>query len=522
MNEKNIESGISYIGIEVPPYVVTADVIAEREKVPKEKIEKGLLIREFRFPGEADTIVTLAANNLLKFAENIVKNDLLYNKYKESRIGSIYFATESSPEQSRPVAMAVLELVEPILYERMNNAPEGSREKEVYRMLLEDFRYSDSFEVKFACTADAKIINLANQAIGPYSKGVVIIGSDEAIYDSSKAKNAEPTQGAASSLVYITKDPLIATIDKRAIHYNLPAYDFFKPDEHTPRVPSGYGSEVDYVVTIGSAIEKFEKEFGLPLDYYIVSHVPFPKEAIYLASFLYTHYLRKNGKMEELEKEIGEKEPLGDAKSAIELIRRVAAEYRNDSKNGDLIRYIAEDERIKRLWQFHKKVRETEGFKKFVKDLGIEYAIEIPSIVGNSYNNSIVVATASLLLNAPELKSIVWASYGSGSGTTVTVLQPKELSKEKLQSLIDISSLKRRTELSLDEYTDLHNKLISDTEYKRGLEAVRRGRTLVENDKDTLGNKFDDRGFKLLGIREDGIGRYSYNGKELKLMPIIL
>ena len=517
----DVESGITFCSIEVPRPVVTAGVIAEREKVPKEKIEKGLLIKEFRFPGESDTIITLAANNLLKFAENIVKNDLLYKKYKKNRIGGIYFATESSTEQSRPGSMAVLELVEPILYERMNNA-KGSREKEVYRMLLEDFRYVDSLEVKFACTAEAKGINLANQTIGLKSKGIVVIGSDVAIYDSNKAKNAEPTQGAASSLVYITKDPLIATIDKRAVHYNLPAYDFFKPDEHTPRVPSGYGSEVDYVVTIGSAIEKFEKEYGLPLDYYIVSHVPFPKEAIYLASFLYTHYLRKEGKIEKLEKEIGEKEPLGEAKSAIELIRKVAAEYRNDSKNIDLIRYIANDERIKQLWQFHKKVRETEGFKEFVKDLGIEYAIELPSIVGNSYNNSIVVATASLLLNAPELKPIVWASYGSGSGTTVTVLQPKKLSKEELQSLIDISSLKRRTELSLDEYTNLHNKLIEDTEYKRGLEAIRRGKTLVDNDKEILGDKFDEKGFKLLGIGEDGIGRYSYNGKEVKLMPIIL
>jgi len=518
----DVESGITFCSVEVSRPVVTAGVIAEREKVPKEKIEKGLLIKEFRFPGESDTIITLAANNLLRFAENIVKNDLLYKKYKENRIGGVYFATESSTEQSRPSSMAVLELVEPILYERMNNAPEGSREKEVYRMLLEDFRYSDSFEAKFACTAEAKIINLANQTIGPYSKGIVVIGSDVAIYDSKKAKNAEPTQGAASSLVYITKNPLIATIDKRAIHYNLPAYDFFKPDEHTPRVPSGYGSEVDYVVTIGSAMEKFEEEYGLPSDYYIVSHVPFPKEAIYLASFLYTHYLRKEGKIEGLEKEIGEKEPLGEAKSAIELIRKVSAEYRNDSKNGDLIIYIANDERIKRLWQFHKKVRETEGFKKFIKDLGIEYAIELPSIVGNSYNNSIVIATASLLLNAPELKPIVWASYGSGSGTTVTVLQPKELDKEALQSLIDISSLKRRTELSLDEYTNLHNKLIDDTEYKRGLEAIRRGRTLVDNDKEILGNKFDEQGFKFLGLREDGIGRYSYNGEEVKLMPIIL
>jgi len=101
-------------------------------------------------------------------------------------------------------------------------------------------------------------------------------------------------------------------------------------------------------------------------------------------------------------------------------------------------------------------------------------------------------------------------------------LQPKKLSKEELQSLIDISSLKRRTELSLDEYTNLHNKLIEDTEYKRGLEAVRRGLTLVDNDKKILGDKFDEKGFKLLGIGEDGIGRYSYNGKEVKLMPIIL
>jgi len=45
---------------------------------------------------------------------------------------------------------------------------------------------------------------------------------------------------------------------------------------------------------------------------------------------------------------------------------------------------------------------------------------------------------------------------------------------------------------------------------------------LVDNDKEMLGNKFDEHGFKLLGIGEDGIGRYSYNGKEVKLMPIIL
>ncbi|MGC9099099.1 MAG: hypothetical protein ACP5HW_00940, partial [Candidatus Micrarchaeia archaeon] len=197
-----MESGISYIGIEVPPYVVTAEVISKREGVPKEKITKGLLVNEFRFPGEADTIVTLAANNLLSFAENIIKNDLLYEHYKKYRINGIYFATESSTENSRPASMAVLEIVEPIIYERMQNAEEGTREKEVYSMLLRDFRYSDSYEAKFACTAEAKLINLLNQSINGIPRGAIVIGSDTAIYDSSKAKNAEPTQGAASSLVY--------------------------------------------------------------------------------------------------------------------------------------------------------------------------------------------------------------------------------------------------------------------------------------------------------------------------------
>ncbi|MGC8776833.1 MAG: hypothetical protein ACP5P2_02730 [Candidatus Micrarchaeia archaeon] len=515
-----MESGISYIGIEVPPYVVTAEVISNKEGVPKEKITKGLLVNEFRFPGEADTIITLAANNLLSFVENIIKNDLLYEHYKKYRINGIYFATESSTENSRPASMAVLEIVEPIIYERMQNAGEGTREKEVYSMVLNDFRYSDSYEAKFACTAEAKLINLLNQSINGIPRGAIVIGSDTAIYDSSKAKNAEPTQGAASSLVYLTPQPLIAKIEKESVHYNFPAYDFYKPDEHTPRVPSGYGSEVDYVVTIGSAFEEYERLYGLPEEYYIVSHVPFSKEAIYLASFLYTHHLRVSGRIHELEKEIG-KEPLGSSRSEIELIRLVSSKYQEEGNQEEIIEYIAKSPEIKALWEYHKKVRETTGFKKFIEEKGVLYAILLPSQIGNSYNNSIVVATASLLLNAPKYKPIIWASYGSGSGTTINKLIPVERSREEMASLINIKSLERRIELSEKEYEKLHEKLIEDTEYKRGLEALRRGTTLKENDKRTLGPKYNEDGFKLVSINENGIGSYTYNGKKIKKMPII-
>jgi len=513
-------SGISYIGLEVPKYVVTADTIATILNSPVDKIRQGLLVNEFRFAGESDTIVTIAANNLLKFAEHVATDEALFNHYKQHRIQGIYVATETSVEGSRPVSMAILELVEPIIKEKLDNAT--GMEKEAYEMLLEDFRRSDSFETKFACTALLKTVQLVNNSVNHGElEGALVIGTDIALYDSAKAKNAEATQGAASTLLYITKDPLLVKISKNATHYNLPAYDFYKPDEHTPRVPSGYGSEVAYVITVASAFKEFESRFELPEDFYAISHVPFPKEAYYLSSILYLHMLRKQGKINELEEKIGKKEPIEGHNNVLELFKEVIRAYNNDGDSKDLVAYLSTNKIIDALWKYHKEVRLTEDFKRFAEEKGLDKAIQIPSKVGNSYNNSIMVALTSLLRNADRKKPIIMMSYGSGAGSTVTRYDPVRIGKET-EPYIDISSLETRIELSAEEYQKLHERLIMGDEFERGKEAYENGTTLTEKDASVLNSKFSNDGFKLLYVDSEGKGHYTFNGRPIKAMPIVL
>ena len=512
-------SGISYIGLDVPRYVVTADTIATIQNSPAEKIRQGLLVNEFRFAGESDTVVTLAANNLLRFVEHVANNSELLNHYKRHRIRGIYLATETSVEGSRPLSMAVLEIVEPIIKKKLDSA--AGMQKEAYEMLLEDFRMSDSFETKFACTALLKTIQLVNNSVELGTlEGALVIGTDIALYDSAKAKNAEATQGAASTLLYITRDPLLVKISANSTHYNLPTYDFYKPDEHTPRVPSGYGSEVAYVITVASAFKAFEEKFGIPEDFYAISHVPFPKEAYYLASILYVHLLRSKGKISELEQQLGEKEPIGNASNALELFTKVVRSYADKANGEDLVEHLSNSEEIAKLWAFHKKVRQTEGFNKFAREIGLDKAIGLPSRIGNSYNNSIIVALMSLLRSAEKIKPIIMMSYGSGAGSTVTIYEPLRIGKEA-EKYMDISSLENRIEISIEEYKELHERLIRKNEFERGKEAYANSKTLEERDRQVLKNKFSNEGFKLLYVDESGRGHYAFNGEKVKSMPIL-
>jgi len=299
----------------------------------------------------------------------------------------------------------------------------------------------------------------------------------------------------------------------------MPSDDFYKSNEHTPHVPSGVGSEVNYVFDISSAVERYEQKFGLPMKFYIVSHVPFPKEAVYLAPFLFMHMYRRMGLVEGIESKLGMKEPLYGEKNSRALLAKAVSEYADSDANVGIAEWLASNKKVKELWSFHKALREKklEEFEAFKESIGLSYSLKLPSEVGNSYNNSMWVALASLLLNAKEKKPVMLASYGSGSGTTVRLgkmmLDP---GSEQMKRLIDIQPLMRGRELSVEEYRELHSNMIANEEHDTN------GKDRIQMDKEALRDKYDESLFKLVRYEENRKGVYQFNGKIVKSGPIVL
>lgn len=503
------------------------------EIIPEGKIKKGLMIEEFRFPGYSDTVTTVAANAFLRFLTNLTTNEELREKYDNYGIDGFYGASESRDELSKPLPMDVLELVEPVVFTQ-----NGYAVKETLKEVSRDLRFSDSFEAKFACTALAKLAHIVSTSIQSGAmNSAVVMSSDFGLYDPSKAEDARPTQGMAAVLLYITRDPLLVSLDRRAAHYNLPAYDFFKHGEHTPRVPFGFGSQVDNLLNSGSALERYEELYGLPKKYFVVGHLPNPKQAYYNSSPLHVHRERKAGRLSKLEEELGEKEPIGGARTSLEFLRNVVREYNSaGNQSKDIIESFDSHPGIEKLWDFHKKVRGTEGFTKFSEQIGLQYSLIRPAKVGNSYNGAMFVGEGSLLEYLPSKTSsrlvafarkighathtlgydkIVHISYGSGSGTSVYVGEIVEESQERRRRLIDMSSLDVRRELSVEEYEALHKKRIEKPDFTRTEDSI-------ALDKQILRDRFVGTGFKLERFKENKIGEYQFNGQRVKLMPIML
>ncbi|MDE1870310.1 MAG: hydroxymethylglutaryl-CoA synthase family protein [Candidatus Micrarchaeota archaeon] len=517
-------TGISYIGLESTPYLVTAKTISEHLNLPVDQIRKGLGINMFRFPGFSDTHITIGANNILRFAENIMTQEPLKKHFIDYGIGAVYVATESSGEQSRPATQAMLEIVEPVLIQKYKNR--SNEERLLVKEFIKATRSSDTMEMKFACTALTKSVNLAsNYIMNQGIEGAIVIGSDIAIYDHKKAQNAEATQGAGSALVYLTKDPLLIKLNNKSAHYNLPTYDFHKPDEHTPIVSSGFGSKVNYVVTLGSAFESYEKQFGINKDSYLVSHVPYPIEAEYNGSMIYVHELRKNNpaKLRRLEEKIGMAEPIGDHTGSLEFLRSVVKSHYSASikSHEALMDFLNNHQGVKNLWAFHKKVRATSEFAAFKDSIGLNHSLKIPSNVGNSYNCSLWFKTGSLaraIIKEQILpKPIIFGSYGSGSGATIFEGEfVKSMDRKEQIKLVDIKSLGRGIFLTLDEYRAIHDAKIERNEYCEG------NNNLMRKDWELLRNKSSAAGFKLICYNSRREGEYAYNGTKVSHGPVII
>ncbi len=524
--------GIDSIVVFAPQTNFSSEELGKAIGVDPERISKGLGIEKTRLPIFSQSNVTMVADALYAFIKNMEENGSLEDLLDEPP-KNIYFATESNDDYSRPEAEVALGLV----YSKLLNENDA-----FYRPYVNLFKHAELKQTTFACAGVGLVLSDAVANIKMSSdlgrlESAIILSVDTAVYDSARAPNAEMTQGSGATLMWIKKDPKLINVDYAFGYgrFNMPYPDFTKFGINTPKV-YGRFSEIGYVYAVAQAFEDLERNsddkesFLSGIDAF-VSHVPFPQQAIYFATFLWEHHMKAYDK--KLFAEMQEKSDLGvsplDGNSLIELITKKIEDFRGSNEN-DLINYIANDKEIKDYWDWLKRLRTTKDsnqksairkeFSDFLDRFNIKSALKLPSAVGNSYTGSTVMAMASLLYNSKysinSIKNTIAVFYGSG-------LIAKAY---KLDIVAEPEDIANRLVISMNRYPDI--PLASDA-YKQLHDALLKGdaaRTtdpkvdLIEQSAKLLRGDALPLGFHIRKRNDDGTWEASYVGKSGKAEAI--
>jgi 3-hydroxy-3-methylglutaryl CoA synthase len=526
-NSKNKEVGINFLSVSAPKTAFDYKELGLALNEEPEKILKGLGFEEIRLPSFSVSNITMVADILYDFIKSVADDDDLYEKFINERPKTIYYATESNDDPSRPELSEAFS----ILYSKLLDEDEKK-----YRIFIDILKNSEVKQVTFACAGGGLALTDAVSRVALADKlgrreSAIVITSDTAVYDSKKAPKAETTQGAATTLSWITIQPELESINYEIgfSAFNLPFPDFTKFGSRTPKV-YGLFSERGYVYGASKVIEQIEENYkkvgkNIKSINVLLAHVPFPKQAIYLARFLFEHYIKNNKKeiFEAIQKrvDIGP-DPLSYNKFT-DLIDKKFREFKGD-KEQDIIKYISEDNDINDIWKWLGKVgaqdRESGKFKlnefnEFIEFLHIMDALELSSKTGNSYTSSLFVSNASLLQNLikendAKDKEGVAIFYGSGK---VIVGVPFKINVENERNL-HINIKEDTIYLKASQYNLIHDNLIKGDAARTIVDY-----NLVELDKKILGKLTD--GFHLLRRYDDGTSDAVYikDGKISNIKP---
>ena len=186
--------GIDKIGFATAQYVLNMDDLAESRYVDPDKYSKGLLLNNLSITPVNDDIVTLGASA----AESILSEE------DKNTIDMIIVATESSVDQSKAASTYI-------------------------HSLLGIQPFARSIEMKEACYGATAALDYARLHVQkhPESK-VLVIASDVARYGVNTP--GEPTQGAGSVAMLISKDPRILLLNDNSVAQTRDIMDFWRPD----------------------------------------------------------------------------------------------------------------------------------------------------------------------------------------------------------------------------------------------------------------------------------------------------
>ena len=222
------------------------DDLAESHNVDPDKYSKGLLLNNLSITPINDDIVTLGASA----AESILSEE------DKKTIDMIIVATESSVDQSKAASTYI-------------------------HSLLGIQPFARSIEMKEACYGATAALDYARLHVQkhPESK-VLVIASDVARYGVNTP--GEPTQGAGSVAMLISKDPRILLLNDNSVAQTRDIMDFWRPNYSTTPYVNGIYSTKQYLDMLKTTWAEFQKRFNTSLADFsaFCFHLPFPKLAL--------------------------------------------------------------------------------------------------------------------------------------------------------------------------------------------------------------------------------------------------
>ena len=194
--------GIDSLSFFIPNIHLPIQTLAMERNIEPNKLIKGLGLQKMVLMDTNQDVITMAANaayQLLQDNPNINPQD----------IAKIYVGSESSLDNSKPIASYVLGLLE-----------------QVYP--VNSFLHCDAVDHTFACIGGVDAMQNAMDFVRANpSKKAIVITTDNAKYDLEST--GEYTQGAGSIALLISSNPRMLSFNSPSGVATKSVFDFFKP-----------------------------------------------------------------------------------------------------------------------------------------------------------------------------------------------------------------------------------------------------------------------------------------------------
>ncbi len=193
--------GIDAISFDVAKIHLPIKSLAKARLIDPEKLEKGLGLIQMTLPDVHQDVVVFGANAITKL--------ILDHKINLNEIARIYVGTESSIDNSKPIASFLLPLLE-----------QKFGENTLYAC--------DAVDFTFACIGGVDALqNCVDFVRLNPDKKAIVVTTDIAKYDLNST--GEYTQGAGAVAMLISDNPRIIAFENLWATNTKGLFDFFKP-----------------------------------------------------------------------------------------------------------------------------------------------------------------------------------------------------------------------------------------------------------------------------------------------------
>jgi len=415
--------GIDAISFDVAKIHLPIKTLAKARLIDPEKLEKGLGLIQMTLPDVHQDVVVFGANATTKL--------ILDHKVNLNEIARIYVGSESSIDNSKPIASFLLALLEQKFGENSLSA-------------------CDAVDFTFACIGGVDALqNCVDFVRLNPDKKAIVVTTDIAKYDLNST--GEYTQGAGAVAMLITANPRIIAFENLWATNTKGLFDFFKP-HRTILKSSITGNDNN-----DPWFDNLEAEIAIHKDQPVFDGQY--SNLCYMDRTRNAYFLLKNLKKTTQTLYTSWHSIIMHLPYAFQARRMLTEIYGLDSEDN----IVVGNETPLELQDLVKEISKSESYKSFVASK-IQTAELASSLIGNLYTGSIFMGLLSTLAHFynsdKEIANSTFGflAYGSGSKSKVFEGTIQREWKIALSNVRLFETLAHSFEIDFETYERLHKK----------------------------------------------------------------